>query len=165
MEMARTGQGRTQAPHPVQLARLTTGVAPPPSFGLKEIAFAGQLSSQTRQTTPFGSTQSTEMAAVRPQGLVSRGEKQGSLQASAHLPQNVHSAFEKSAIGYPAWPFTSTPVGQADRQLPQRVQASWNASSRRVHGGRICSGPPRKRAKRARLEPGVVECSFMSAFV
>ncbi len=99
MLMARTGQGRTQAPHPVQRSVETVAMAPPPSFGLNVIALDGQLSSQARHTTPFGSTQCAPMSALSAQAGSVAGMKQSASQAAAQAPHSVHDASAKLTIG------------------------------------------------------------------
>ena len=86
----------------------------------------GSFSSQTRQTTPFGSTQCAEMAAVRTQGLVSRFEKQGLLAGVGALA--AERAFGLREVGRSGIPHGLLPArrsGKPTGQSPQRVQASW----------------------------------------
>ena len=99
MVIARTGQGRTQAPQPVQRSAETAAMAPPPSFGLNVIALDGQLSSQARHTTPFGSTQWAPIIALSAHAGWVAGTKQSASQAAAHAPHSVHDASAKSTIG------------------------------------------------------------------
>ncbi len=57
-------------------------------------------------------------------------------QASEHSPQKVQAAEVKSATGKPPSPRFNNPVGQAETQSSQRVQASTNTASGMLQGGR-----------------------------
>ena len=74
-------------------------MAPPPSFGLNVIAPDGQLSSQARHTTPFGSTQCAPMIALSAHAGPVAGTKQSASQAAAQAPHSVHEARAKFTIG------------------------------------------------------------------
>ena len=61
--IAATGQGATQAPHPVQAAASSAGRKRPSARGAKRIAEVGQASPQVRQWTPPTARQRPEISA------------------------------------------------------------------------------------------------------
>src|SRR5690606_26841945 len=99
MEMARVGQGATQAPQPVHCPALKLGWATPPLRGRKRMACVGQASPQIRHSTPVWVRQPGPMEASNCWAGVKFGVKAPEGQDCTHCWQKVHSPSVKSSVG------------------------------------------------------------------
>ena len=142
MATALTGQGRTQAPQPLQSNCSTRGWARPPVTGANRIAPVSHCSPQTLHTTPLCERQASLMWALSGQGAWSacgtpaRRVNAPPGHASTQAPQKVHSPCRKLTWGNPPRAGSRICWGQALTQSAQRVQASRNSLSPSAHGGR-----------------------------
>lgn len=132
---APAGQIAMQAPHPLQSSATIAGSGGAPMRGRKAIAPCPQTSPHEPHTTPRAARHAVSMPAMCLNAVGPSRVKTGAVQASAHLPQKVHSPRRKFSTGRCLGSQSMIPSGQASRHAPQPVQDdAIDASS--VRGGR-----------------------------
>ena len=157
---ASTGHAFTQAPQPVQLSMLITGVEIPPARGGIIMARGSQGSKQLRHSTPWWAMQTLLLT----EALIDQGvrwlffSKACGLQASTHCSQNKHSPDEKSTTGKFARASLIMFVGHCEIHSPQLVQMLVNKRSEIAHGGLNGDSFPLKSPRRNCI---LLTCAFI----